>query len=89
MSLNLASALAIMGTKVIVIDLDMRKPTIHKYFKLSNKQGMSTILSGITSFDEAIQSIDKFGIKFITASPIPPNPGELLQSDRLEMLMDF
>lgn len=89
MSLNLASALAIMGTKVIVIDLDMRKPTIHKYFKLSNKQGMSTILSGITSFDEAIQSIDKFGIKFITAGPIPPNPGELLQSDRLEMLMDF
>jgi len=89
MSLNLASALAIMGMKVIVIDLDMRKPTIHKYFKLSNKQGMSTILSGITTFDEAIQNIDKFGMKFITAGPIPPNPGELLQSDRLEGLIDY
>jgi tyrosine-protein kinase Etk/Wzc len=88
LSINLAGALAITGKKVIIVDVDMRKPTVHKYFNLQNSQGMSTILSGQSTAEDCIQDIGKYNIKFITAGPIPPNPAELLNDDKFEKLID-
>ncbi len=89
LSINLAGALAITDKKVIIIDVDMRKPTVHKYFNLQNAQGISTILSGQSAVDDCIQDIGKYNIKFITAGPIPPNPAELLNDERFETLIEL
>ena len=86
-SVNLAGALAITGKRVIIIDSDMRNPTVHKYFHLSNRTGLSTILSMQSSVEDAIQDIGKYGIKFITAGPIPPNPAELLNDEKFDQLI--
>jgi tyrosine-protein kinase Etk/Wzc len=82
LAVNLAGVLAISGKKVIIIDSDMRKPTVHNYFHLKNEIGLSSLLSDQNTIDEAIQDIGKFDIKFITAGPIPPNPAELLSDER-------
>lgn len=88
LSINMAGALAITGKKVIILDVDMRKPTVHKFFQLKNTVGMSTILSGQTTLDECIQDIGKYDIKLITAGPIPPNPAELLHNERINVLVE-
>ncbi len=88
LSVNLAGVLAISGKKVIIIDSDMRNPTVHKYFNLKNKVGLSSILSEQCDYEEAIQDIHKFDIKFITAGPIPPNPAELLNDEKFNILIE-
>lgn len=88
LAVNLAGVLAVSGKKVIIIDSDMRKPTVHTFFKLKNSIGLSSLLSGQNVVEDAIQDIDKFGIKFITAGPIPSNPAELLSDERFFNLID-
>lgn len=88
LSVNLAGVLAISGKRVIIIDSDMRNPTVHKYFNLKNKLGLSSILSEQSSVEEAVQDIHKFEIKFITAGPIPPNPAELLNDEKFDNLIE-
>ncbi len=87
LSVNLAGALAITGKKVVIIDTDMRRPTVHKYFELKNDVGMSTILSGQNTFEDCVQDIGKYDIKFVTAGPIPPNPAELVNDKRFDQLI--
>lgn len=83
-SINVAGILAFTGKKVIIIDLDMRKPKIHKGFGVSNNIGMSTILTGITQVDECITNSTMENLKFITAGPTPPNPSELILTNKLD-----
>jgi tyrosine-protein kinase Etk/Wzc len=88
LSVNLAGVLAISGKKVIIIDSDMRNPTVHKYFNLKNKLGLSSILSEQCNVEDSVQDINKFDIKFITAGPIPPNPAELLNDEKFALLIE-
>lgn len=86
-SINLAGALAVAGNNVIILDLDMRKPNVHKYLKLENTNGMSTILSKQCNFEDCVQVTRNKNVKFISAGPIPPNPSELIQNGEIENLI--
>lgn len=87
-AINIAGILAFTGKKVILIDLDMRKPKIHKGFGVKNDIGMSNLLTGEHAIEECFNqsSIDK--LKFITAGPTPPNPSELILSEKLDEVIE-
>lgn len=82
-SANLAVTFAMQGKKVLIVDADMRKPTVHKTFNLPNHDGLTTLL---TERDIEIKDIahrvDTEGLYVITSGAIPPNPSELLASNR-------
>jgi len=87
-SARLATVMAELEVKVILIDADMRKPTQHKIFKCSNQVGLSTILSGNADFEEAIRENIKPNLDIITSGKSPPNPSELLGTDRMTYLLE-
>ncbi len=86
-ALNLAGIIAFSGKKVIVCDLDMRKPKIHKGFAVENNIGMSTLLIGRNDLASAIRKSPLDNLDFITAGPIPPNPSELIINERMDEIM--
>jgi len=86
-AMNLAGILAFSDKKVIVIDLDMRKPKIHLGFNTENIKGVSTILSGIDKIDDCIKPSKVKNLDFITAGPVPPNPSELILTPRMDQLV--
>lgn len=90
--INLAGIIAYSNKKVVVLDLDMRKPKIHKAFSeanniVPNRKGMSEILSGIEPYESCIQKSRVANIDFITAGTTPPNPSELILSDAMDNLI--
>ncbi len=88
-AINIAGILAFTGKKVVIIDLDMRKPKIHKGFGVNNHIGMSTILTGVNSVDECFNDSPMENLKFITAGPSPPNPSELILDKKLDEVIDY
>jgi tyrosine-protein kinase Etk/Wzc len=87
-ALNLAGIIAFSEKKVIIIDLDMRKPKIHVGFGVPNDKGMSTILINRNSIDECVFKSSLNNLDFITAGPVPPNPSELIISARMLEVLD-
>ncbi len=85
---NTAIAMAEAENKVLVIDCDLRKPVQHKMFKLNNTRGLSTLLGGIHSFKEVVNEGVAENLDVITCGPIPPNPSELLSSDKMKVLLE-
>lgn len=79
-SINLALALAEGDNSVLLVDGDMRRPTLHKYLDLVQPVGFSTVLSGQATLDEALQKTRFPGLTVLTSGAIPPNPSELLGS---------
>jgi tyrosine-protein kinase Etk/Wzc len=73
-SINLGGVISFSGKRVVVVDLDMRKPKIHLGFGVENTHGMSTLLIGKDSLDNCIRHSALPGLDFITAGPIPPTP---------------
>ncbi len=88
-AMNLAGILAFSNKKVIVIDLDMRKPKIHLGFNVENVRGVSTILSNINNIDDCIQPSKVNNLDFITAGPVPPNPSELILTPRMDEMIQY
>jgi tyrosine-protein kinase Etk/Wzc len=87
-AINLAGILHMAGKKIILLDLDLRKPKIHKIFKVDNMEGMSTILIGKHHISECIHQAGREGYDFVTSGPLPPNPAELILSQNLKKLID-
>ncbi|MBO4690496.1 MAG: polysaccharide biosynthesis tyrosine autokinase [Paludibacteraceae bacterium] len=87
LSTNLASLYAMTGKKTLLIDLDLRKPNIHTKLGLDNGKGMSNYLVGDCEWEEALETNTQFGFDFVRAGTIPPNPGELVHSDKLTELL--
>lgn len=87
-TINLAIAFAQTGSRVLAIDCDMRKPRLHRYLKEKRDSGLSTLISKQVSIDEAIIRDVRPGLDVITAGEIPPNPAELLSSDRMKEIID-
>jgi receptor protein-tyrosine kinase len=79
-SINLALALAEAENNVVLVDGDMRRPSLHTYLGLVGQVGFSTVLSGQATIDEALQKSRFPGLTVLTAGTVPPNPSELLGS---------
>jgi capsular exopolysaccharide synthesis family protein len=87
-ALNLAGIIAFSEKRVIILDLDMRKPKIHVGFGVPNDKGMSTILINRNTVDECIFKSSLDNLDFITAGPVPPNPSELIISSNMMRVID-
>ena len=83
---NLAETFAQAGNRVIVIDADLRRPRVHKLFDLENKQGLTNVLAGQVELKQII-SVAGSDVHVMTSGPIPPNPSELLGSEKMKELV--
>jgi protein-tyrosine kinase len=84
---NLAVVFAQMGKNVLVIDADLRRPRLQELFKVPNEVGMSLVLSG-RECPDPVQGVAHFErLKVLTAGPLPPNPHELVSSDRMRDML--
>jgi len=83
---NLAVTFAQQGKKVLLVDADMRKPTVHYTFNQTNTFGMTSVLTKQVSLEEAISETSVENLYVLTSGPIPPNPSELLSSKSMEQI---
>jgi polysaccharide biosynthesis transport protein len=84
---NLAMALAYGGARVLLIDADMRRPGLHRPLRLTNERGLSQVLNGQARVRDVIQRTVDPNLLAITAGKTPPNPSELLSSERMKTLL--
>ena len=88
-SINIASIYALYGKKTVLLGFDMRKPKLYQEFGLNNNIGLSTYLSNKDTLDEIVQTSGKIpNLDIITSGPIPPNPAELIASNKCNELFD-
>jgi polysaccharide biosynthesis transport protein len=85
---NLASALAHNGAKVLAIDADLRRPTLHQHFGLQKTPGISDLLVGKASASQSIQTTRINGLQLLACGYQPPNPAELLGSPMMKQVLD-
>jgi tyrosine-protein kinase Etk/Wzc len=88
-TVNLASTLALIDKKVILIAADLRKSKLHKAFGSDNKVGLSSYLSAQETLENVIMHDTIHGIDFMPSGPVPPNPSELLHTDKMKELLDI
>lgn len=84
---NLAGSIAQSDKSVILVDCDLRKPVIHSIFGLNNEVGLTSVLTGQATLEDAIQDSHIKGLKVLTAGVIPPYPAELLESKSMQMIL--
>jgi capsular exopolysaccharide synthesis family protein len=87
-SVNTAMSLTNFLGKGVIVDADLRKPSIHNFFSIDNSSGLSSFLSGNVEFEEMIKKFPYLNLDVIPAGPVPPNPSELLHSERMRELVD-
>lgn len=89
-SINLAITLADAGKKVLLIDADLRNPTVHRYLRLRQQDlsGLSNILSSTLKASDVLGHLERYGIDLLLSGTIPPNPVELLDSGRIKEVID-
>ena len=87
-AVSLAVSIAMAEQKVLLIDADMRKPSIHRYFRTECTNGLSEILAGLTN-EIKLRPTDNPNLSILTAGQIPPNPAELLGSKQMDTLLDY
>ncbi len=87
-SINTALVLAQKGGKVLLVDADMRRPSVQKSLNLRTRHGLSSILSGASTFEQAVVvSAQLSNLHVLTAGPHPPQPSELLGSDVMKRFL--
>ena len=87
---NLAVILAQRGTRVLLVDADLRRPNVHHRFGLNGKLGLSTVLSGQTKLEDSVQSVAEVpGLDILASGPVPPFPTEMLSSATMTELMHY
>ncbi|MBF0120528.1 MAG: polysaccharide biosynthesis tyrosine autokinase, partial [Desulfobacterales bacterium] len=88
-STNLAITMAQSGNKVVIIDCDLRRPKVHKMFNLSRDIGMTNVLVGNKKIDEVVLQTGIPNLSMIPSGPIPPNPSEILGSNRMKDILEL
>jgi capsular exopolysaccharide synthesis family protein len=84
---NTAVSLAQLGSSVLIIDCDLRRPAMHKVLGTDNAIGLSTYLSRDIGLDKVIQKLPIDNLYFLPSGSIPPNPAELISSDKMKELL--
>ena len=87
-AINLAAIIAMQGKRVLLVDVDLRKPRIHKIFDLPNAAGMSTLLNKRSIKEDITFSTLEENLWAIPAGPVPPNPSELIGGDSFANFLD-
>lgn len=87
-ALNLAITFAQTGSKVLLIDADLRKPRIHQYLGVIKSDGLTTVLSKQKEFEDVVYHNLRPGLDCLTSGSIPPNPAELLGSEAMSKLLE-
>jgi succinoglycan biosynthesis transport protein ExoP len=85
---HLASALAHNGAKVLAVDADLRRPTLHQHFGLQKTPGLSDLIVGKAQASQAIQTTRVNGLQLLACGYLPPNPAELLGSPMMKQILD-
>lgn len=86
-AINIASAFAQIGGRVLLVDTDLRRPRCHALLQLQLHQGLTEVLVGKGDLDEVIQATKVRGLYLLSAGTLPPNPGELLASEEMKALV--
>jgi capsular exopolysaccharide synthesis family protein len=82
-SVNLASSLAEGGSRVLLVDVDLRRPRCHQVLGVVNERGLSSFLAGQAEFGSVVHAVDGTTLSFVPAGAMPPNPAELVGSARM------
>jgi capsular exopolysaccharide synthesis family protein len=87
-AVNLASSMALDDKRVILVDLDLRRPTIHQKLHLDPGCGVTNVLMGHKTLEEALQPTQIPGLEVLTSGPLPPNPAELMNTQAMRRLLE-
>ncbi len=85
---NLAVAMAQGGTRVLAVGADLRRPALHRAFGLDYRVGLTSVLMGRMSLEEAVRHTEPWGVDVLPSGPLPPNPAELLGSRQMAALLE-
>lgn len=85
-ALNIAIAFSQLGSKTLLVDCDLRKPTVHKKLHINADKGITNVLVGFADFDEAVYSVNP-NFDVFTAGSTPPNPSELLAGEAFDAFL--
>jgi tyrosine-protein kinase Etk/Wzc len=83
-SLNLAAITALLGKKVLLVGLDLRRPRIHKILGIDNSEGLTNYLIGNCKYEDVIKETSIKNLYYATSGPVPPNPAELIEDERMD-----
>ncbi|WP_444684994.1 CpsD/CapB family tyrosine-protein kinase [Alkalicoccus luteus] len=84
---NLSIVLAQQDNKVLLVDTDLRKPTVHFSFQVPNQAGFTNVLTNQSTFDDMVFETSIANLDVLPSGPLPPNPSELLGSQRMKQFM--
>jgi capsular exopolysaccharide synthesis family protein len=85
---NLAVVFAQLGKKVLLVDADLRKPTVHRAFGVNNLFGFTTVLTKQATLASTVLETEEKDLYILTSGPVPPNPAELLSSKSMEQFIE-
>ncbi len=85
---NLAITFAQTGSRVLLVDSDLRRPTLHNFFNVDKMYGLSNVLIGSLAFSDVIKRTEVENLDLITAGDIPPNPAEMVASERMRVFLE-
>ncbi len=86
-AVNIAIAFSQLGDKVLLIDADMRRSSVHKKLRIENEKGLSNVLAKLDTFEDSVVSVNDY-LDVLTAGKTPPNPSELIGNKNFDALID-
>jgi len=85
---NLAAVFAQAGQEVLLIDTDLRRPSLHRIFNVASDRGLTNVLVGEAALSDVVYETDVPGLSIVPTGPLPPNPAELLESEQMTRVIE-